>query len=120
MLFINPEHSIAHLFNATHVCWAGVLEVMTLLFAIKGLMLGWTSYLYGGALIVLFLLFTLDVMLADVVGGPNSRTVMVMLLLFAYMFALKIMLDSFVSSQESGIVVVLPLLFAIIDIMLDG
>ena len=63
-LFINSEQFFAHLFNTTRVCWAGVLEVMTLLFAFKGLMLGCTSYLYGGAVMVMPLLFTITALIA--------------------------------------------------------
>ena len=58
-LFINPEHSIAHLFDTSHLCWAGLLGIM-FIFAIT------------------------EVMLADVPSGPEREPVIVILLLFAF------------------------------------
>ena len=39
VLFINPEHSIAHLFDTSHLCWAGLLDIITFIFASTAVML---------------------------------------------------------------------------------
>ena len=38
-LFINPEHSIAHLFDTSHLCWVGLLVIIMFIFALTVVML---------------------------------------------------------------------------------
>jgi hypothetical protein len=49
-LFINPEHSIAHLFNTW--CWLCILDIITFIFASTAVMLADVNGLDGGIVMV--------------------------------------------------------------------
>jgi hypothetical protein len=124
VLFINPEHSIAHLFDSSHVCWAGLLVVMKFIIAGAScctsdkvstrifVIASWiTLGCWEGILVVILYLFALKVMLKCFASGQDCRTVMMMTLLFTFT---EVMLADVTSSQTSGTVMVMLLPFAVI------
>ena len=97
-LFINPEQFFAHLFDTSHGCWAGVLVVMTLLFAIivviQFKLQIRSSFIFAYTIVIIKMIAYTVVMLADVISSQEVGIVIVMLLLFTvtivitYMFPL--------------------------------